>query len=589
VPFGALAAAQATGPALELVELSPEERAQLEEEAIALELAERDRAPLDFGIWLRRYLPDVFTANHGAFHRGIHRDLIALLNGLEIEGHAWDAAAYAYPRGHGKTSTLVFGLILYVLCEWRRLPHFRGRAPFVVVCQDSFPGARDRVLDVRDELETNEAIRRDYGDLFTGSTRWTQADFETNEGARVKAVGAGGTVRGLLKRGRRPNLILVDDLENDQDVRNPELRENLHRWLLRALLPTGLAGEVLAIVVGTILHDDAVLARLLDTKREESADWLKRRYAARTDELGHPDQEGSRILWPEFWDAARLEKARRKIGPLAFAQEFLNQPVDDGHALFPSAWLKLAEARGDGRPFLYRPTARLPWDLVTGTWDVAEILERSPNPAAFQVVVTAWDLSIVDDEKKAAIRDTDYTAGISVALTATDRLEFRRFYRRRGMSPAEIRARIVLEYDAIRPDVVIVEANQAQSYLIRDLRDENPDLPIRGHTTGKEKADPFEGVPGLASIFELGRIDLCAATAKERAARAVLVDELHRLGFAAHDDTVMALWLAVLTIRRWQAFRDRTRRRRIGEPPGAYYGTFPQRVRPGGWTEELPP
>lgn len=594
------------------ITLTDAERADLEAEALALELAEHRLAPRAFGLWLQRYLPHVFHKDHGAFHEAIHADLAAILNGDPItdptsgEDTVWDSAVYAYPRGHGKTATLVFGLVLYALCEWRELEAFGGRPPFVVICQDSFTGARDQVLNVRDELETNEAIRRDYGDLVTGSGRWTQADFETNEGARVKGVGALGPVRGLMRRGRRPNLILIDDLENDQDVMNPELRNKLHRWLVGALIPTGIEGERITIAVGTILHDDAVLSRLLDGKRDDSEEWLKRRFAARMDERGHPDPEGTRILWPEYWTLQKLEKARRRIGPQAFAREFQNEPLADESSLFQLRWLRLAEQRGDGSPFWpvrdhtgeHVPPTRAGFegddqgrgacfDLVTSTWDVAELIERAPDPAAPQVVVTGWDLAIIDDAKAAAAKDSDYYAGVSVGLTLADRLEVRRITRRRGITPAEARHRIVTEYRAVLPDVVTVEAVQAQAYMVRDLRDENPDVPIRGHKTGKEKTDAFEGVPALAALLELGRMDLCAATDTERRARAVLSSELHRLGYGTHDDTVMGLWLAVLTVRRWQAYRDRARRRRIGPPPEAYFGTFPQRVERGGWAAAL--
>lgn len=569
--------------------MTTKQRAACVEEAAALGLRERRAAPGDLGLWLRRYLPEVFHKPHGDFHRGIHEDLEALLWGDEIEGRTWDAAAFAYPRGHGKTVTVTLGLVLHVITEWKNIPHFRGRPPFIVIVQDGFEGARDRCVDVREELEGNERIREDYGDLQTGSKRWTQADFETNEGVRVKAVGSRGAVRGLLKKGRRPTLILIDDLENDQDVLSKEQRTKLHKWLTRALIPTGIAGELLTIMVGTILHEEAELTKLLDTRVEESQDWLKRRYAALYD-VGEdgvhvPDLEGAHVLWPEYQDREKLATYRRKLGPLAFAQEFLNLPVDDSASLFDKRWLAHACQRGDGTPFIYQPVERVPFDLVISTWDPVEILERAPNPDALQCLVTAWDLAVIDNEKKAREKDGDYYAAISVGLTITDRLQVRRIYRRRGMSPAEARERIAGEFDLLEPDVSVVENNAAQSYLVRDLQDERPDLPIKPHTTDKKKHDVFEGVPMLATLLERGRMDLCAATPKERKMRAVLTGELRNLGWAAHDDTVMALWMAALTVRKWQSHRDRIRRKRIGPPPEHYLGTFPQRVAAGGYND----
>jgi hypothetical protein len=87
----------------------------------------------------------------------------------------------------------------------------------------------------------------------------------------------------------------------------------------------------------------------------------------------------------------------------------------------------------------------------------------------------------------------------------------------------------------------------------------------------------FEGVPGLALLFELGRIDLCAARDIERGLVDTLAAELHGLGLEAHDDLVMALWMAVVVIRRWMRRRDTLRGKLIGPPPAGYREAFPAR------------
>lgn len=533
--------------------------------------------------FVRQHLPGDFKAEPGEFQRSLFEDLAALVTQQPIDGTLYDSAAFACPRGHGKTTTVTKGFATWVACEWRTLPHFQNEPPFILIVSDTLGQARDRALDLRDELESNESIRAAYGDLarvsetdavrpkrgqpsqrFRARRKWTETDFTTTSGVRVVAVGAGSKVRGLLRSGRRPSLILVDDLENDESVQTAAARAKLERWLNKALIPTGIEGRVVTAVVGTILHADSLLSRLLS--EGEYAGWLKRRHAALTNAAGLPDVEGEVVLWPALWSRERLMARRRKIGSVAFAQEYLNLPIDDGASLFRRVWLDQALERGAGLGFVYAPPARIPFDAVCAAWQLGPQLAQ-----AYQVVVTAWDLGIVDTEESARERDTDFTVGVTVGLTYDDRLEVRRVWRGRGLTPTGVRERVIAEQVVVGADYVVVENNAAQRLHEIDLRGV-PGLPIRGHTTDRKKHSVFEGVPGLAMLFELGRIAFAWSSTAEKRKLDALVQELHGLGVEAHDDCVLALWMAVVQIRKWQRVRDEQRRRVAGPPPAGYIG-----------------
>lgn len=578
---------------------TPEERKlRLVEEILELEALEARRAGSRMEAFLYRFLgPKVpgeralFDTAPGAFHRGIYADFERALWKDPIDGQdGADALAYAYPRGHGKTTTCVLGLVLWVLHEWRSMPHFNGKPPFILIVSDTIGQARDRLLDIRDELEANQELRAHYGNKVpdtrrrrgndddddgpVGTFKWTETELETVDGCRVLAVGTGSKkIRGLLRRSARPSLIVCDDLENDEHVATKGQRQKLTKWFTKALIPTGLEGELLTVVVGTILHADSLLSRLLDRTQFEG--WIKRRYAAAWNDAGLPHAEGPHVLWPGKWPLDLLHKRRAKIGSVAFAQEYLNQAVDDLTALFRRAWLEAARRRGEGAGFLYGPARVIPFSDAASTWDPAE-LTAAHGAGAVQLVVTAWDVALVADERAAQERDSDYTVGLTVELTADDRIRVRRLYRKRGMTPATMRSKVIAENALLEPEYVVVENNTASMAHEIDLRG-IPGLPIRGHTTDAKKHSVYEGVPGLALLFELGRIDLCWANKRERAKVDVLVDELHGLGVEAHDDTVMALWMAVVTVRKWQRIRDAHRRRFVGPPPPDYLDPWPSR------------
>ncbi len=94
---------------------------------------------------------------------------------------------------------------------------------------------------------------------------------------------------------------------------------------MNALLPCG-SDTCWVRVVGTILHADSMLARLL-----EDPTWLTRKYAAHG-----PDYTD--ILWPEQFPVERLKALREAYqaqgNPEGYAQEYLNEPIAIEEAFF---------------------------------------------------------------------------------------------------------------------------------------------------------------------------------------------------------------------------------------------------------------
>jgi len=132
-------------------------------------------------------------------------------------------------------------------------------------------------------------------------------------------------VRGLKWRGKRPDLIVGDDLENDEIVMNPERREKFRRWLMNALIPCG-SDTCWIRIVGTILHLDSALQRLI-----EDETWEHLFYRAH-------DSDYTNILWPEQYSKERLTAIRAgymaQNDPEGYSQEYLNQPVAVENAFF---------------------------------------------------------------------------------------------------------------------------------------------------------------------------------------------------------------------------------------------------------------
>jgi hypothetical protein len=75
-------------------------------------------------------------------------------------------------------------------------------------------------------------------------------------------------IRGARSRSARPDLLLLDDAENDENVATPEQRAKTWLFLFRALLPMLDPKTGTFIAAGTLLHHESMLSRLLKAERE---------------------------------------------------------------------------------------------------------------------------------------------------------------------------------------------------------------------------------------------------------------------------------------------------------------------------------
>lgn len=264
------------------------------------------RGGQDFQWFCRYYLGDYFISEPAAFHAELS-DLI----------DSRCRVVCAAPREHAKSTVVTFAKVIHSICY--------RRARFIVLVRDSEDVSKLSVDDVRQEFEGNERILEDFGDLI-GRRKWTEAEFITSNEVKVLGRGRGNPVRGLRYKQWRPDLVVVDDIEDDESVDSRQQRDKLERWLRRAVL--GMIGpDGRFFMIGTVLHHDSVLVRFL-----KQTDVFTTRIWRAIGEDGKP-------LWPARWPVKRLEAKRLELGARNFATEFMNDPANEEDQIFsPNAW-----------------------------------------------------------------------------------------------------------------------------------------------------------------------------------------------------------------------------------------------------------
>jgi hypothetical protein len=139
---------------------------------------------------------------------------------------------------------------------------------------------------------------------------------------RILARGAEQKIRGAMWKGKRPNLIVCDDMEDDEQVENKDRRTKFRKWFFRAA-KQALSKSGKIRIHGTILHEDALLARLQKNKM-----WKMLFFKAHKSY-----NDFSELLWPERWTAKDLRDRQIEFeedgDSAGYSQEFLNTPLDN--------------------------------------------------------------------------------------------------------------------------------------------------------------------------------------------------------------------------------------------------------------------
>jgi predicted phage terminase large subunit-like protein len=243
----------------------------------------------------------------------------------------------AAPRGHAKSTAISFAYLLAAVL-------FRERS-FVLLVSATYEQSCLFLGDIKEALLENQ----DLIDLFGIETlvKETESDiicrFKDGGRFRIMAKGSEQSLRGVKWNHKRPDLIVCDDLESDEQVENKERRKKFRRWFFGALVPCK-SDIGIVRVVGTILHMDSLLQRLMpkeldpDTITEPLKQYTKKKMPWLSVKYQAHDSDFSHILWKEQWPEKKLKETRQQFieqgEPEVYSREYLNRPIDEEFAYF---------------------------------------------------------------------------------------------------------------------------------------------------------------------------------------------------------------------------------------------------------------
>lgn len=328
----------------------------------------KELAAFDMSYFGRAYLPHYFIRKSPHFHeeldeiwsRGVMKGRNPLKEAKVISRLKGSRQVVAAPRGHAKSTNFTFKDSLHaILYAYKH---------YILILSDSSEQAEGFLDDIKTELEDNANIIMDFGSL-KGDKAWRTGVILTKTDIKAEAIGSGKKVRGRRHRNWRPDLIVLDDIENDENVNTPEQRHKLKNWFDKAVSK---AGDTYTDImyIGTILHYDSLLNNVLQNPRYKTKkyraviseavntklwdEWESiytnlfnenHEEDARTFYEAHKEKMllGAEVLWEEKLSYYDLMEIKVSEGTASFNSELQNDPIDPESATFNPEWFDYYE------------------------------------------------------------------------------------------------------------------------------------------------------------------------------------------------------------------------------------------------------
>lgn len=212
----------------------------------AQEAAELSRRDLNFLGMLSA--PEEFTYSFPAFY-------LALFSLLTSFAKKVERYAIGIPRGFAKTTFIKLLCLWYILFSHKQ---------FILIVGASEDLAVNTLSDICDLLGSPN-IRKLFGNWQIAVEVDTQSLKVFHFRGRdiiLRAIGAGTAVRGINRKNRRPDVIIMDDVQKREISENKELSDQLLKWILGTLMKARSNDNCTYIYVGNMYPQNCILDKL---------------------------------------------------------------------------------------------------------------------------------------------------------------------------------------------------------------------------------------------------------------------------------------------------------------------------------------
>lgn len=286
--------------------------------------------------FLQKYLRATFELKPSKKH-------IEIIQSLESFDEVNEFLTIIGFRGCAKT-TLIEAYALWCMIN--------GKYNFIVYIGNTSDDAKESLANIRNEIEENEELRRDF-DIHIEHVKkqgfkekWTEGQLTIRD-CTIIARGRMQKVRGRKYKKHRIDLILCDDIEDVEGAKTKEKRLRNREWFFSEVLPATKQGvgseKVKVVVIGNKVHKECLVVHLSKNEKVKHIEFPV------IDEYGEITWQG------KYPNMEAIEKEKNKVmlageglGHIIWAREYLLKDVDPEDAVitradfqfYPDEWLQ---------------------------------------------------------------------------------------------------------------------------------------------------------------------------------------------------------------------------------------------------------
>lgn len=250
---------------------------------------------------------------------------------------------FIWPRGFSKTSNAERAVVKLASAGFRYILYVKGTQE----------GADDAVQNIEailggPEVAAHYPLLSDRAvNKYGNSKGWRRNRLRTAAGVIVDAAGLDTKIRGLLIEGARPDVIVLDDLDESDDT--PAATRKKLRKIKSDIIPAGAPNRVI-LAIQNLINPHGIFTQLAGVNPDAQADFL----LERTVSGPHPaviglEYEGAfspeygRVIWritagTPTWPEARplsvLESEMNEIGAQTFIEEKQHEVLEARGSLY---------------------------------------------------------------------------------------------------------------------------------------------------------------------------------------------------------------------------------------------------------------
>lgn len=212
--------------------------------------------------WLRWLFPAYVSKPFAARHERLWAWVWALRLGVKPPAYV-----AIWPRGGGKTTTAELATVAALALKKRK---------YIVYLRRTQDAADKNVSNIANLLESNRLdlpypfLGRRMTGKYGNSKGWRRERLRTSDGSTIDAMGLDSAVRGAKADEQRPDLFVLDDLDDKHD--SPKLAKKNIETLTTSVLPAG-SDDAAVLGIQNLIIGHGIFAQLVGN----GADFLANR------------------------------------------------------------------------------------------------------------------------------------------------------------------------------------------------------------------------------------------------------------------------------------------------------------------------